>query len=64
MERDHKIILQLLQDYFNGKLGTYFVPPEFFSGIPEVIKPRQPYSNGEKQLQDQIRGENAEKIYV
>ena len=62
MERDHKIILQLLQDYFNGKLGTYFVPPEFFSGIPEVIKPRQPYSNGEKQLEDQIRGENAERF--
>ena len=60
MGRDHKKILQLLEDYSNGKLGAYFVPPEFFSVIPEVIKPREPYKN--EKLKDQIRGENVERF--
>ena len=64
MHRDHDKILQLFQDYFNGKLGTYFVPPVFFSGIPEVIKPSQydAKTNSDGKYKDKIKGDTAERV--
>ena len=64
MQRDHDKILQLFQDYFNGKLGTYFVPPVFFSGIPEVIKPSQydAKTNSDGKHKAKIKGDTAERV--
>ena len=64
MHRDHEKILQLFQDYFNGKLGTYFVPPVFFSGIPEVIKPSQydAKTNSEGKKLAKLKGDTAERV--
>ena len=64
MHRDHDKILQLFQDYFNGKLGTYFVPPAFFSGIPEVIKPSQydAKTNSDGKHKTKLKGDTAERV--
>ena len=64
MKRDHKKILLLLQDYFSGNLGTYFVPQEFFSHSPEVIKPFQYEATPttSENHKAKIKGENAERF--
>ena len=38
LKRDHKKILELLQQYDHGKLGVYMVPPMFFGKVPEAPK--------------------------
>ena len=38
LKRDHKKILELLQQYEYGKLGVYMVPPMFFGKVPEAPK--------------------------
>ena len=37
--RDHKDVADLNNNYYNGKLGPKFLPPIFFSGIPNVVNP-------------------------
>ena len=41
LQRDHPKILELLKDFDNANLGSYFVPPDFISDIPEVILPEE-----------------------
>ena len=51
LRRDHEAFLKVLDTYSEGKLGAYFVPPMFLSGIPEVIVPgadsRKKYKDGQ-----------------
>ena len=37
--RDHKDVADLNNNYYNRKLGPKFLPPIFFSGIPNVVNP-------------------------
>jgi hypothetical protein len=38
LKRDHKKLIELLENYCHGKLGVYMIPPMFYSQIPEAIK--------------------------
>ena len=37
--RDHKDVAELNVNYYNGKLGPKFLPPMFYSAIPNVVNP-------------------------
>ena len=39
LDRDHKDVATLNENYYNGKLGAKFLPPMFCSGIPQVVNP-------------------------
>ena len=61
LQRDHKKMLELLLDYYHGKLGVYLVPPMFFGEVPEAIK-RSEYKV--PKFLDKVRGDSAEsKVY-
>ena len=38
LKRDHKKLIELLENYCHGKLGVYMIPPMFYSQVPEAIK--------------------------
>ena len=61
MSRDHKKIIQLIKQYYPGKLGVYMVPPMFYSEVPEAIKLEE--FNVPKH-KDRVKGDIAEsKVY-
>ena len=62
--RDHEKIIELLESYYEGQLGAYFVPPIFFSEVPEVIDPGEydKKTDGKGKFKDIVRGQTAEHI--
>ena len=58
MNRDHKKILELLLQYYHGKLGVYMVPPMFFGEVPEAIKLDESIFPKQK---SRVRGDISEK---
>ena len=66
LNRDHKDIANLNENYFNGKLGAKFLPPIYFSDIPEVVNPeayetKKTKKDFKPEKVNKIRAENAEK---
>ena len=41
LERDHPEIMKIFQNYKKGKLGSYFVPPDFISNVPDIVRPEE-----------------------
>ena len=37
LRRDHEDLSTLNVEYYNGKLGSKFLPPMFFSEVPKVV---------------------------
>ena len=58
LRRDHDKLVQLMLEYFHGKLGVYMVPPMFYGQVPEAVQ----FSdfNVKKHL-DGVRGDIAER---
>ena len=63
LNRDHKDVANLNENYFNGKLGAKFLPPIYFSDIPHIINPDdyETKKNFKPAMVDKIRAEKAEK---
>ena len=63
LKRDHMKLLELLIEYYHGKLGMYMIPCMFFGQVPEAIS----LSNYEKALTwsaENVTGDIAErKVY-
>ena len=57
-ERDHNKLKELLQKYYQGKLGVYIVPPMFYGEVPQAVRLNK--FNVEKH-QDKVRGDIAER---
>ena len=65
INRDHPRLIRFLEEYGPGKLGTYFVPPIFFSSTPEIIKLSEydAKTRGKgKHKEGAVRGQLAEQI--
>ena len=64
INRDHPRLIRFLEEYGPGKLGTYFVPPMFFSSTPDVIKLSEydAKTRGKGKHKDGVRGQLAEQI--
>ena len=66
--RDHKDVADLNDNYYNGKLGPKFLPPIFYSAIPNVVNPSAYEDQTKlkpgrhKPYHDEIRGEEAERL--
>lgn len=50
LSRDHKDLVDLKISYKNGQLGAKFVPPIFFSEIPEIIEPEDFKNKVEREI--------------
>ena len=63
LNRDHKDVANLNENYFNGKLGAKFLPPIYFSDIPEIVNPDayKTKKGFKPEKVDKIRAEKAEK---
>ena len=63
LNRDHKDVENLNENYFNGKLGAKFLPPTYFSDIPQIVNPDayETKKNFKPKTVDKIRAEKAEK---
>ena len=63
LNRDHKDVANLNDNYFNGKLGAKFLPSIYFSDIPYIINPDtyETKKNFKPATVDKIRAEKAEK---
>ena len=65
INRDHPRLIRFLEEYGPGKLGTYFVPPIFFSSTPDIIKLSEydAKTRGKgKHKEGAVRGQLAEQI--
>ena len=58
MNRDHKKLADLLENYFQGKLGVYMIPPMFYGEVPEVVCPTE---TKDQKYFDRVKGDMAER---
>ena len=58
LQRDHKRIVALLEQYHHGKLGVYMVHPMFYGVVPQAVKLSE-YKV--QKYQDKVKGDIAER---
>ena len=63
LNRDHKDVANLNENYFNGKLGAKFLPPMYFSKLPNIVdsKGYEDKTGTKEAHKDILRAENAER---
>ena len=63
LNRDHKDVANLKENYFNGKLGAKFLPPIYFSDYPHIVNPDAYETKRDinPETVNKIRAEKAEK---